>query len=73
MSRNGTVRNACTRKKKEEKKGKLELLEGKIIQRGQLRQKHVYLIFDKVDQSITVGNDVTFMSQDDCVQLITLQ
>lgn len=29
--------------------------------------------FDSVDHSITVGNDVTFMSQDDCVQPITLQ
>lgn len=29
--------------------------------------------FDHVDQTPTVGSDVTFMSQDDCVQLNTLQ
>lgn len=30
-------------------------------------------MFVFVDQSIAVGNDVTSMSQDDCVQLYTLQ
>lgn len=35
-------------------------------------QKEV-CIFDHVDQTLPEGTDVTFMSQDDCAQLNTLQ
>ena len=44
-----------------------QLLDGKI------KDKTNVCVFDNVDKSIAVGNDVTFMSQDDCVQLNTLQ
>lgn len=30
-------------------------------------------IFDHVDETLPEGTDVTFMSQDDCAQLNTLQ
>ncbi len=37
------------------------------------RIKRSVCVFYNVDQCVAVGNDVPFMSQDDCVQLDTLQ